>query len=82
MIFGVYTRPDGAYLLVPDCMKASAEAETLHGPLKFLELMDWPEEPLPDVWKTMMTELDGHSFVVLQDAVARCLHESEAGFYL
>lgn len=80
MIFGIYTRPDGAYLLVPECMKASAEAQRLHGPLKFLEMMDWTEEPVPDIWKTVMGELDIHSFVVLQDAAVQCLLESEGRF--
>ena len=80
MIFGIYTRPDGAYLLVPACMKASAEAERIHGPLKFLEMMDWSEEPVPDIWKTVMAELDEHSFVVLRDAATQCLLEPDGSF--
>lgn len=82
MIFGIYTRPDGAYLLVPECMQPSVEAEKLHGPLKFLELMDWCEEPLPDIWTTVMTSLDEHSFVLFQDAAATYLSETEVGFRL
>lgn len=77
MIFGIYTRPDGAYLLVHACMQASAEAQRLHGPLKFLEMMDWTEEPAPQIWKSVMDELDRHSFVVLQDAAAQSLLEAE-----
>ena len=82
MIFGIYARPDGAYLLVPACMQASAEAQRLHGPLQFLERMDWSEEPIPDIWQTLMAELDRHSFVVLQDAAVKCLVETEASFRL
>lgn len=81
MIFGIYTRPDGAYLLVPECMKASAEAERIHGQLKFLEMLDWSEEPNPAIWKAVMAELDEHSFVVLQDAVDTYLLESDASDY-
>jgi hypothetical protein len=80
MIFGIYARPDGAYLLVPECMTASAEAERLHGPLKFVEMMDWCEEPVPDIWKTVIGELDAHSFVVLPDAAVICLLETEGIF--
>lgn len=80
MNFGIYTRPDGAHVLVPDCMQASVEAERLHGPLEFLELMNWCEEFPPDIWKTVMAELDEHSFVVLQDAAAKYLLETEASF--
>lgn len=80
MIVGIYSRPDGAYLLVPDCMTASAEAQRLHGPLKFVELMDWSEDPLPEIWETVIAELDAHSFVVLQDATVKFLLETEANF--
>lgn len=80
MIFGIYTRPDGAYLLVPACMQASAEAERLHGPLKFMKMMGWTERPAPHIWKTVMDELDRHSFVVLQDAAAQSLHEAEGSY--
>lgn len=77
MHFAIYMRPDGAHVFVPECMQASIEAEALHGPLKFLKFLDWCEEPLPAMWKTIMTEIDDHSFAVFQDAVAKYLVEAK-----
>lgn len=77
MQFTIYMRPDGAYVFVPACMQASAEAERLHGPLKFLQFMDWTQEPVPAMWETVMTAMDEHSFVVFQDAVAKYLVETK-----
>jgi hypothetical protein len=45
-------------------------------------MMDWSEEPIPDIWQTLMAELDRHSFVVLQGAAVKCLVETEASFRL
>ena len=71
MRFNVYTRPDGAFLLVPDCMTASREAEALHGPLAFCDTIDSDEYPVPALWDRVAAEIDQLSFAVLQPAVGR-----------
>ncbi len=76
MIFSIYTRLDGGYVFVPSCMQASMEAERLHGPLRYLDSLEWSEGSLPAVWDTVMAEVDAHSFAVLQDAFEKYLTNS------
>lgn len=71
VIFNVYTRPDGAYLLVPDCMLTPLEAEATHGPLTFCETIDSDRYPVPALWERVMDEIDQMSFAVLQATVGR-----------
>ena len=58
---------------MPECMQASMEAERLHGPLRFLDYVEWSDHPLPAVWETVMSEVDAHSFAVLPDVCEKYL---------
>ena len=71
MIFTVYTRPDGAYLLIPDCLHVPRAAEVAHGPLQYCETVDSEEHAMPALWERVMAEVDQMSFAILQAAVGR-----------
>ena len=73
MIFNVYTRLDGAYVLVPECMTASLEAQRLHGPLEYCDRLDSDEHPFPGLWELVVRETDEHSFAVLQEPIGKQL---------
>ena len=70
MYFAIYTRPDGAYVLVPDQMPPSTDAQNGTGPLTFCETVNVKDHPHPAVWERVKAEIDRHSFAVLQAAVA------------
>ena len=66
MKFDVYTRPDGAYVLVPDCLQASREAQRLHGPLTFCDTVDTEHAALPrPFWEQLIAEIDTRSYAVV-----------------
>ena len=71
MIFTVYTRPDGAYLLIPDCLHVPRSAEAEHGPLEYCETVDSEQHALPALWERVIAEVDQMSFAILQAAVGR-----------
>jgi len=71
VIFTVYTRPDGAYLLIPDCLHVPRAAEVAHGPLQYCETVDSEEHAMPALWERVMAEVDQMSFAILQAAVGR-----------
>ena len=71
MIFSVYTRPDGAYVLVPDCLRVPRSAEALHGPLEYCDSIDSEAHPLPALWERVLDEIDQMSYAVLQAAIGR-----------
>lgn len=73
MKFTVYSRPDGAYVLVPDCMLASQEAHSIHGPLTFCDSLDSEAYPMPAIWETVMSEVDQRSFAVLHPLIGQQL---------
>jgi hypothetical protein len=73
LIFNIYTRPDGAFLLVPECMEASRAAEVQHGPLHFCGTINSSEHPVPALWNRVLSETDDHSFAVLQESVGKQL---------
>jgi hypothetical protein len=70
MYIAIYTRADGAYVLVPDHMTPSADAQNGTGPLTFCETINASEHPHPAVWERVNAEIDRHSYAVLQASVA------------
>lgn len=73
MIFSVYTRSDGACLLVPECMTAPHAAESRYGPLKYRARIDSGDFPVPAIWDRVSAEIDDHFYAVLQAAVGHHL---------
>lgn len=73
MILTIYTRPDGAYVLVPDSIKALRDAETRHGPLTHCERIDSDDFLIASVWSRVFAEIDDHLFAVVQPAIGRYL---------
>jgi len=71
VIFTVYTRPDGAYLLIPDCLRVPPTAEAAHGPLEYCDTVDSDQHAMPALWERVMAEVDQMSFAILQAAVGR-----------
>jgi hypothetical protein len=70
MLFAIYTRPDGAYVLVPDHVPPSVDAQNGTGPLTFCETINVNDHPHPAVWERVNAEIDRHSFAVLHATVA------------
>ena len=70
MHLAIYTRPDGAYVLVPNHVTPSLDAQNGTGPLTFCETIDVSEHPHPAVWERVNAEIDRHSYAVLQAALA------------
>lgn len=66
MDFRAYRRPDGAYVLVPDCLVASREAQARHGPLELAARFDAPCPPDDPVWHRVLSDLDRQSYSVVR----------------
>ena len=73
MKFDVYTREDGAYVLIPEGTNAFAESQSVHGPLTFCEAIVPHDYPFPAIWQTVFAELERHSHAVLPEAIGRRL---------
>ena len=73
MTLTIYTRPDGAYVLVPDSIEAIREAEARHGPLVHCERIDSEDFPIASIWNRVFSEIDDHLFAVVQPAIGRHL---------
>jgi hypothetical protein len=72
MKFTVY-KADDLYLLVPDCIKASREAEHLYGPLTYCSKIESDDHPIPELWATVMAEVDARLFAVISELTANRL---------
>lgn len=70
MIFKAYRRKDGAVVLVPECMIASKEAETRHGPLAYAGLVDPSCVPDRAVWRRVLADIDRQSYAVVRSSLA------------
>lgn len=66
MIFKAYARPDGAYVLVPDCLVASREAQRRHGPLEYRGRVDSSSYPDAAVWQRVLSDVDRQSYAVVR----------------
>ncbi|HEY4582685.1 MAG TPA: hypothetical protein VIG88_07470 [Lysobacter sp.] len=75
MEFKAYRRPDGAYVLVPDCLVASRDAQARHGPLQLVARFD-ADCPADDpVWRRILADIDRQSYaVVRRDTGDRLIH--------
>lgn len=73
MKFTVYTRRDGAYVFVPECMVPPLEAEGTHGRMTVSYVVESDDYPVASLWETILWDIDKFSFAVLQNAVARQL---------
>jgi hypothetical protein len=60
-------------------MKASREAERLHGPLVHCGAVESEGHPLPDLWDAVLTEVDERLYAVLSEYVAHSLLGIECG---
>lgn len=69
MIFKAYARHDGAYILVPDCLVASREAQTRHGPLSYVGLVDSSTHLEPAVWDRVLSDVDRQSYAVVRSTM-------------
>ncbi|WP_162823718.1 hypothetical protein [Lysobacter sp. TY2-98] len=66
MEFKAYRRPDGAFVLVPDCLVASRDAQGRHGPLTLVARFD-VDCPLDDpVWHRVLADIDRQSYAVVR----------------
>ena len=75
MDLALYRGPSGAYVVVPACMRPSAEAEHGHGPLRLgmrFPLTDANTDPLHI---RMVRDLDSQSYAVLTAIEANDLLE-------
>lgn len=70
MIFKAYSRPDGAIVLVPECMVASKEAEVRHGPLAYAGIVDSSCVPDRAVWRRVLADIDRQSYAVVRNSLA------------
>ena len=66
MDFKAYRRPDGAYVLVPDCLVASRDAQARHGPLALVARFDAPCTPDDPVWARVLADIDRQSYSVVR----------------
>jgi hypothetical protein len=64
--FKAYRRPDGAYVLVPDCLVASRDAQARHGPLVLVARFDAPCPPDDPVWNRVLSDMDRQSYAVVR----------------
>jgi hypothetical protein len=73
MVFRAYTRRDGALVLVPECLVASREAESRHGPLVFVGRIDDRQHPDTGIWHRVMADVDRQSYAVVRSSVRALL---------
>lgn len=66
MYFKAYRRPDGAVLLVPDCMLASRDAHRRHGPLVPLGRVDADPQRDDALWRRVLADVDRQSYAVIR----------------
>ena len=72
----VYSQQHGSFLLVPDCMVASAEAEHKFGPLQDWGCAETDHFPA-DLKELIEREFDARSYALLPDEVVDRLGLSE-----
>ena len=66
----VYKSVSADYLLVPDCVRASREADRLHGPLVHCGEIESDEYSLPDLWAEVGAQIDARLYAVVDHEVA------------
>lgn len=66
MEFKAYRRPDGAYVLVPDCLVASRDAQARHGPLVLVARFEASCAPDDPVWRRVLADIDRQSYAVVR----------------
>lgn len=80
MEFKAYRRPDGAYVLVPDCLLASRDAQARHGPLTLIARFDVDCSADDAVWHRVLADIDRQSYAVVRRETGEQLVRREAGF--
>lgn len=73
MIFKAYARRDGAFVLVPDCLIASRDAELRHGPLVYVGHVDASRHEEPAVWNRVLADIDRQSYAVVRSSISQLL---------
>ena len=68
MDLSLYRASSGVYIVVPDCMQPSIEAEHLHGPLDFQGLYHIPDAMA--ACARLTPEMEAHCFAVLSPSEA------------
>jgi hypothetical protein len=71
--FDIYTRTDGAYVLIPEGSAVLREIESLYGELTFCETIDERDYPIAAIWQTVHGALERTSHAVLAEAIGRRL---------
>jgi hypothetical protein len=75
MIFKAYRRQDGAVVLVPECMLASKEAESRHGPLAYAGLVDSSCVADPAAWRRVLADIDRQSYAVVRSSLTPLVND-------
>lgn len=70
MFFKAYRRPDGAVLLVPDCLLASRDAQQRHGPLLLIGRVDADPGRECELWHRVLDDIDRQSYAVVRRDMA------------
>jgi len=79
MEFKAYRRPDGAYVLVPDCLVASRDAQARHGPLVLVARFDSTCPQDDPIWGRVLADIDRQSYaVVRRDTGEHLIHRAAA----
>ncbi len=73
MIFKAYARRDGAFVLVPDCLVASRDAEARHGPLSYVGHVDASRYEQPEIWHRVLADIDRQSYAVVRSSIRQHL---------
>jgi hypothetical protein len=71
MAFHLYSGPD-AWILVPECMRASSAADAAHGPLSFVARAD-PGSLTFDEVADIARQFDSTSYAIVSEELGRRL---------
>ena len=66
MDFKAYRRADGAYVLVPDCLVASRDAQARHGPLTLVARFHANVAATDPIWDRVLVDIDQQSYAVVR----------------
>lgn len=76
MIFRAYARRDGAFVLVPECLVASKDAERRHGPLTLAGHVDSDCFPESAIWQRVLADIDRQSYSIVRSSIAPLMARS------
>lgn len=80
MNFTAYRRADGAFVLVPDCLVASREAQIHHGPLTLVGRVAADGPPDDPAWRRILRDIDHHTYAVVRSQTGEALVRTGAPY--